>query len=98
MEIVDNLPENDVWPECVDAAQMDLVPPKNWNAACARSQMRHGADIGEWGRDIVSDINAKAVNFSVERDEKFVCIDRSVETSGGFKMALERMFDFSRIS
>lgn len=45
-------------PSCIGEHAATLAKPRNWNAACARSQYRLGADIGSEGRAILDSINA----------------------------------------
>ena len=46
------------WPSCIGEHAATLAKPRNWNAACVRSQYRLKGDIGSGGRAILDSINA----------------------------------------
>lgn len=56
----------DTWPDCIGEHAATLAKPRNWNAACARSQYRLGADIGSGGRAILDSIHAARGRIGAE--------------------------------
>jgi len=73
----------DIWPSCIGEHAASLAKPRNWNAACARSQYRLGADIGSGGRAVLDRINAKGGRISGEAIAPRETHDDEAEMSGG---------------
>lgn len=78
------------WPDCIGENASTLARPVNWAAACARTQARHGADIGSAGRAI---LDAKAARIGQEGGCASGCGNcsyqgpcRSVAASGGLNV------------
>lgn len=78
------------WPDCIGENASSLARPVNWAAACARTQMRNGADIGSAGRAI---LDAKAARIDQEGHCGLSCGDcarkgscASVTASGGLNV------------
>ncbi|MBS1098558.1 hypothetical protein JK191_13610 [Gluconobacter sphaericus] len=70
------------WPSCIGEHAATLAKPRNWNAACARSQYRLGADIGSAGRAVLDSINAARGRIGAECDVEHETHDDGGETSG----------------
>ncbi|MBS1079118.1 hypothetical protein [Gluconobacter kondonii] len=71
----------DTWPSCIGEHAATLAKPRNWNAACARSQYRLGADIGSGGRAILDSINAARGRISADGLADHETHDDGVEMS-----------------
>jgi len=56
----------DAWPSCIGEHAAALAKPRNWAAACVRTQMAQGCDIGTGGRAIFGNIHAARDRIGAE--------------------------------
>ncbi|MBS1091030.1 hypothetical protein JK208_05345 [Gluconobacter sp. Dm-74] len=83
----------DTWPDCIGENAAGLAKPRNWDAACARTQMAQGCDIGTHGRAIIADMHGEVSPLADECDVKFQTIHDGVETSAGDGDASTGLFE-----
>ena len=55
------------WPDCIGEHAASLAKPRNWAAACARTQMAQGCDIGTTGRALLAEMHGEVPSLAAER-------------------------------
>ncbi|KXV66624.1 hypothetical protein AD950_01345 [Gluconobacter oxydans] len=85
--------QSNTWPDCIGAEAANLAKPRNWEAACAATQVRHGCDIGTHGRALLADMRGEVPPLSAECGVECQTIHDGVETSGGNGDASTALFE-----
>ncbi|MCP1274788.1 hypothetical protein NKW43_14040 [Gluconobacter albidus] len=85
--------QSNTWPDCIGEHAAGLAKPRNWAAACAATQARHGCDIGTHGRALLADMRGEALPLAAERGAECQTIHDGVETSGGYGDASTALFE-----
>lgn len=80
-------------PYCIGEHATGLAKPRNWAAACAATQARHGCDIGNVGRALLADMRGEASPLAAECGMEYQTIHDGVETSGGDGDASTALFE-----
>ena len=81
------------WPECIGEHAASLAKPRNWAAACARTQMAQGCDIGTTGRALLAEMHGEVPSLAAERGAQCQMIHDKVETPAGDGDASTALFD-----
>ncbi|KXV12575.1 hypothetical protein AD932_06590 [Gluconobacter oxydans] len=81
------------WPDCIGEHAATLAKPRNWSAACCRTQMRHGCDIGTHGRALLADMRREVSPLAAECGAEYQTIHDGVKTSGGDGDASAALFE-----
>ena len=85
--------QSNIWPDCLGEHAAGLAKPRNWAAACCRTQMAQGCDIGTHGRALLADMHGEASPLAAECGAECQAIHDGAETSGGNGDASTALFD-----
>ncbi|GBR43327.1 hypothetical protein GRO01_14990 [Gluconobacter roseus NBRC 3990] len=85
--------QSNTWPDCIGEHAAGLAKPRNWAAACAATQARHGCDIGTHGRALLADMRGEVLPLAAEYGVECQTIHDGVETSGGDGDSSASLFD-----
>ncbi|AQS90473.1 hypothetical protein A0U94_05305 [Gluconobacter albidus] len=81
------------WPDCIGEHAASLAKPRNWAAACARTQMAQGCDIGTGGRALLTDMHGEALPLVAECGAECQTIHDGAETPAVDGDASTALFD-----
>lgn len=85
--------QSNTWPDCIGEHVATLAKPRNWAAACAATQARHGCDIGTHGRALLADMRGEVPPLADECGAECQTIHDGVETSGSNGDASAALFE-----
>lgn len=85
--------QSNTWPDCIGEHAAGLAKPRNWSAACCRTQMRQGCDIGTHGRALLADMRGEVSPLLAECGAECQTTHDWVKTSGGDGDASAALFD-----
>lgn len=85
--------QSNTWPDCIGEHAATLAKPRNWAAACCRTQMAQGCDIGTHGRALLAGMRGEVSPLAAERGAECQTIHDGVEMSGDNGDASAALFD-----
>lgn len=85
--------QSNTWPDCIGEHAAGLAKPRNWAAACAATQARHGCDIGTHGRALLADMRGEVPPLAAECGVECQTIDDGAKMSGGNGDASTALFE-----
>jgi len=81
------------WPDCIGEHAASLAKPRNWAAACARTQMAQRCDIGTSGRALFANMRGEVLPLVAECGVECQTIHDGVETPAGNGDASTALFE-----